>query len=374
MRGRTSTVDRRLLQQALQQGQQISAQAASGQGFDPRGGVGVLAAQLATAGIGAWAQNKARKQLAEQEQQAQQAFSAQFPQFASLAGQLTPETRQALIAKQLGGQIAQQFAPAPTPASAIGKIQSDIRSGLISEEIGKRAIEKATSSSPLVEVKTGELEKQEQKELGKIFAKKFQSITESGDQARRGLETLQTLEQAVINPDAAQGAFAGLRADTKKIADLFGVEVKGLEDDAIIAAVGNKLALQLRNPKGEDGGLTGATSDRDIKFLLAGVPGRDKTREQNLALIEIAKKDKERTIRLKQLADQYLEEQGTFKGFAKVKKQFFEENPLFEEGSQDKERIKGLLSGAITEEPQPTQPTTDLQGLSNEELLRQLGL
>jgi hypothetical protein len=131
---RANTVDRRLLQQALQQGQQISAQAVSGRGFDPRGGVGVLAAQLATAGIGAFAQNRARKQLAEQEQQAQQAFSAQFPQFASLAGQLTPETRQALIAKQLGGQIAQQFAPAPTPLSPEGKKAADIQAGFLPED------------------------------------------------------------------------------------------------------------------------------------------------------------------------------------------------------------------------------------------------
>ena len=95
-----ATVDRRLLQQALQQGQQISARAVSGEGFDPRGGIGVAVAQIATAGIGAFAQNRAKKQLAELDQKQQQDFATQFPQFANLAGQLSPETRQAAIQAQ----------------------------------------------------------------------------------------------------------------------------------------------------------------------------------------------------------------------------------------------------------------------------------
>lgn len=126
-----ASVDRRLLQQALQQGQDISRRAVSGRGFDPRGGVGVLAAQLATAGIGAFAQNRARKQIAEQEKASQEAFATQFPQFAGLAGQLTPETRQAVISKQLSGQLAQQFAPAPTPLSPEGKKSADISAGFL---------------------------------------------------------------------------------------------------------------------------------------------------------------------------------------------------------------------------------------------------
>lgn len=127
-----ATVDRKLLQQALAQGQQISQAAATGQGFDPRGGVGVLAAQLATAGIGAFAQNKARKQLAELEQQQQAAFGQQFPQFAGLAGQTTPETRQAAIQAQLTGQIKRQF-ERPTPLSPEGKKAADIKAGFLPE-------------------------------------------------------------------------------------------------------------------------------------------------------------------------------------------------------------------------------------------------
>lgn len=125
--------DRRLLRQALEQAQNISRSAESGKGFDPRGGIGVLAAQLGTAGIGAFAQNRARKKIAEEEKASQEAFATQFPQFAGLSGQLTPETRQAVISKLLSGQIAQQFEPDPTPLSPEGKKESDIRRGLLPE-------------------------------------------------------------------------------------------------------------------------------------------------------------------------------------------------------------------------------------------------
>lgn len=197
-------------------------------------------------------------------------------------------------------------------------------------------------------VQIGEGEREEQKQIGKIRAERFQKYMQSGDAAQRGVETLQTLRQAVNNPDVAQGAFAGIRQESKKIAQLFGADVKGLKDEAIVAAIGNKLALQLRNPKGEDGGLTGATSDRDLKFLVAGVPNRDKTREQNLALIEIALRDKARTVRLKDEAARYLEDNGTMAGFERYKRGWLEENPLFEEGSEDKEQVKRLLQTGAT--------------------------
>ena len=58
-------VNRKPLAQLLQEvqtGEDITNRAIRGEGFDPRGGWGVAAAQIATAGIGAWAQNRARKE------------------------------------------------------------------------------------------------------------------------------------------------------------------------------------------------------------------------------------------------------------------------------------------------------------------------
>ena len=352
-------INRELLQRELQRAGQIRQTATSGEGFDPRGGYGVLAAQLGTAAIGAYAEKKARDKLMAENERRKQKMGLLLEQkgiSSEFADLLSPTSQDALVQQIIKSELTPPTAP--TPQSPLAKLQADIEAGLIPEDIGRQAIQQQVQpTKPLVEVKTGELETQEKKELGKIFAKKYESITQAGDQARRGLETLETLKQAVSNPDAAQGAFADLRAGSKKVADLFGFDVEGLEDDAIIAAVGNKLALQLRNPKGEDGGLTGATSDRDLRFLVAGVPNRNKTQSQNLALIEIGMRDKERTLQLKNLADQYLSEKGTFKGFAKVKKEFYENNPLFPD-KEEKVRISDMLRGNAPRMTPTEQPAT----------------
>jgi hypothetical protein len=171
-----TTVDRKLLQQALKQGQQISQSATIARegSFDPRGGVGVLAAQLATAGIGAFAQNRAKKQLAELEQQEQAAFGQQFPQFAGLAGQTTPETRQAAIQAQLAGQIKQQFKEPEKDKFSIQKTDSGIfkineRTGEAEQiKIGGKPIgAKTVSKGEALNLTKGEVA------VDKEFAKEF---------------------------------------------------------------------------------------------------------------------------------------------------------------------------------------------------------
>jgi len=114
-------VDRKLLQQALQQGEDITTRAIGGQGFDPRGGWGVAAAQIGTALVGAYSQNKAKKALLEEDQGNQQAFASKFPQFAGLAGNLSRETRDAITMKASSAQIDRQFGkPVDTSGGATG--------------------------------------------------------------------------------------------------------------------------------------------------------------------------------------------------------------------------------------------------------------
>jgi hypothetical protein len=157
-------VNRKLLQQALQRGQQLSQRAISGQGFDPRGGVGVALAQIATAGIGAFAQNRARKQLAELEQQEQQTFARQFPQLGELAGQLSPETRQALILKRVSSQFE-----TPTPLSPEGKKAADIRAGFLPEGTPLAETEDLEKKKERVFKQTSNLRKEFTKNSGEFI-------------------------------------------------------------------------------------------------------------------------------------------------------------------------------------------------------------
>ena len=108
-------VNRDLLRAQLQRAGEIQSSATESDRFGNGRARGVgLAAQLAVAGIGAYAQNKAEKQLAAQELMSQQLFAQNNPELAGLAGQLSSEARDQISLKRALLQTEQQFA-APTP-------------------------------------------------------------------------------------------------------------------------------------------------------------------------------------------------------------------------------------------------------------------
>lgn len=120
-------VDRRILQQALggksannanaydsdgtllrnlQDAQGIQQVASDPANFGSgRAGVAGLAAQLGTSVVGAYSRYKAEKSIADKEVTAQQAFAQKYPQFADLASQLSPATREAYNLKILENDV-----------------------------------------------------------------------------------------------------------------------------------------------------------------------------------------------------------------------------------------------------------------------------
>lgn len=70
-------------------------------------------------------------------------------------------------------------------------------------------------------------------------------------------------------------------------ATLFGLEFGEEEAEAeVIRKIGNEFALRLRNPS-SGLGLTGSTSNKDLDFLIASVPGLAKSEAGNLKMIEL---------------------------------------------------------------------------------------
>jgi len=145
-------VDRRILAQALTQGQQTSEMALDPSNFGGgrAGNVG-LAAQLATAGIGAFTQYRAQKELQEQELSSQQQFSKQFPHLADIASTLSPETRQAYTVEVLKNSLK-----SAEPMSPVAKLTADYKAGLIDEPTYQASLKKETSSGPQTVVNVGE--------------------------------------------------------------------------------------------------------------------------------------------------------------------------------------------------------------------------
>ena len=87
------------------------------------------------------------------------------------------------------------------------------------------------------------------------------------------------------------GALAGLSTTFKGVlSDVLGVEISGLSEAEALESISNKLALGIRNPA-SGMGLPGATSNRDLDFLLAAIPGLRKSEEGNRLMIKIARQE-----------------------------------------------------------------------------------
>ena len=131
-------------------GQGLINKAISGQGFDPRGGIGVAAAQIATAGIGAWAQNRARKDIAEKEVNRQTQLSSLLtskgytPESANaIASMTTPESGASLI-----GAFVNQDMAKNDPASQLSLQKTQAEIAKLNAEAGKANKEARTAGTP----------------------------------------------------------------------------------------------------------------------------------------------------------------------------------------------------------------------------------
>lgn len=272
-------VDRKILQQALANAGQIQQQAASGQGFDPRGGYGVLAAQLGTAAIGAFAEKRARDKLVEQDKQEQAAFGKALPQFAGLASQLSPETRQALILKQASSQIDSQFAT-PTPQSPLGKIQADVQGGFLSQDIANQAIQKSTRGETktietaeglkLLDESTGQIRSLNVKTAKQAEAEKAKSEALSFDiAAMQGVRDNVTnvndkIDSILNNPDLdfALGK-SGIAARNISGTKSYGIA----QDIKTVTANAAFQTLQSMREASKTGGALGQVSERELDLL-----------------------------------------------------------------------------------------------------------
>jgi hypothetical protein len=130
--------------QSLKAGQDISEFAMNSANFGSGQARGIgLAAQLATAGVGAYTQYKAQKDIVEQELTSQAQFSKQFPHLADIASTLSPATREAYTLETIKASLK-----TAEPQSSFGKLAADYKAGLIDEPTYKSAVRKESSFAP----------------------------------------------------------------------------------------------------------------------------------------------------------------------------------------------------------------------------------
>lgn len=121
---------------------------------------------------------------------------------------------------------------------------------------------------------------------------------------------LDQLEALLSTPGVYEGAGGNEVLGIKSVLTAMGVPMEGLAESQGARGLMNQMALMLRNP--ESGfGLTGNTSDRDLRFLRESVPGFTNTPEGNLELIKIARQLAQRRQDIAGIIQRYATERGS---------------------------------------------------------------
>jgi len=116
-------------------------------------------------------------------------------------------------------------------------------------------------------------------------------IGERSEQLSSSAQRQSSLNQMsrLLDTGLKTGSLAGLSKSFKGVlSSVLGVEIEGLAEAEALEAISNKLALEVRNPA-SGMGLPGSTSNRDLDFLIASIPGLRKSVKGNRLMIALAK-------------------------------------------------------------------------------------
>ena len=187
----------------------------------------------------------------------------------------------------------------------------------------------------------------EKGELGYINLKEYQKeyadIRNSAKEAQNMNNTYTDMEK-LLDTGIKTGTLANAELEAKKLLNVFGIDSKGLAEGQAFKALGNQLALRMRNPS-SGFGLTGNTSDRDVKFLKSTVPQISNTPEGNRLIIKLAKAVNNRKIEQLKIAEQYVQENGYYNPI-EVNKQIDKLNSTSMFGEDLIKEVESMVGGS----------------------------
>lgn len=295
-----------------------------------------------------------RKQLAaENEQFGRMLYMAKDnPQMLQQMG-MTPE--QANVALMKSAALSESLFKMVNPEQpeAIRTLETlQARPDLMQMDIARK---RAGATNTQVNIKQ---DTKEGEAVGKFYGEEFANLQLGARKARQNNSKLDRLEQMFAT--ATPGRMAPLANSMKAWAQGVGIDLESIgvtdttpEADSI-AAITNQMALALRNPAGGEG-MPGALSDKDREFLMASVPGLQKTPGGNQKIIEYMRRMNERSIQEAAMAREYRKRYGSLdETFYDLLDDYAAENPVFPEAqgivNQNAAPATGNLSDMTTEQ------------------------
>ncbi len=167
-------------------------------------------------------------------------------------------------------------------------------------------------------------------EMAKLHAKSYDTLRTNAAGADTLIDSLDNVEKA-INTGIQTGMGGEAVQYARKIGAAIGIaDIDKVAAGEVIQQVSNRLALAVRSPGGEAGGMPGAMSDADRQFLKETVPGLLKTPEGNKRIIKIMRVAAERHRTIFEMAVDYAQEHDgqLDAGFDRVVRDYVKANPL----------------------------------------------
>jgi hypothetical protein len=256
-----------------------------------------LSSRLAEAlgqGVGAMQSERGAALKQEQAKAAAQLRSAQ------LEGQQTLQTfglEKEIVQEQ---RLRQKTDPAPSKELKIlNEIERLESTGDIVKANQLREAYKAETAQPPSALEEG---------MAGIVIDSVKDVKAKGKAALNVVSDLDTMSNALDRGiSTGRGAQPFLAA--KSFLGFLGLKTEGTSEQEVFNAISNRMALQLRNP--DSGyGLPGSTSNQDLKFLQASVPGLQQTPEGNRLLINVLRRQAQNEIKAAKFGDQLIRENG----------------------------------------------------------------
>jgi hypothetical protein len=141
--------------------------------------------------------------------------------------------------------------------------------------------------------------------MGTLLADEFKAVQEGAGKASEAKAELMLMKEAIKSPDLYMGTGGEQVQDVKKaLATVFGMDLKGVPEGAVVQRVASKIALSMKD------GLPGPMSDSDRQFLLTLPPGLADHPESARRLVEIGLAQREWKIQLADAANDYVAKNG----------------------------------------------------------------
>lgn len=188
-------------------------------------------------------------------------------------------------------------------------------------------IENKQAGRPVTNIDLGQ--KKGSEEMAKRYSERYFKLQDNATTAQGNLDMANEFERAAEGLN--QGALGQTEQSLRRWGAALGIGDAGKAAKGDLAnAISNKLALQLRAPGGESGGMPGAMSDADREFLSKSVPGLLLGADANRAMVATSRAIANRQIALAQLATDYAAEHDNQLdvGFDKVAREYVQKNPI----------------------------------------------